>query len=139
MSSPSPSDRELSTLRDDANASSPTHSNSSGVGGGYNLAQQQSSNSLCATAGNVPSWAVDGSSSSNQSSNRQWSGSTANAGINGSLFKLPSGCSSAAEYLSQLVKDKKQLSNFQYLFFHVERLLDKGELAILISLNICVK
>lgn len=35
---------------------------------------------------------------------------------------------SIADYLSQLLKDRKQLAAFPNVFIHVERLLDEGEL-----------
>ena len=34
---------------------------------------------------------------------------------------------SIADYLSQLLKDRKQLAAFPNVFIHVERLLDEGE------------
>lgn len=33
------------------------------------------------------------------------------------------------EYLSQLLKDKKQLAAFPNIFLHIERLIDEGKLA----------
>jgi len=36
-----------------------------------------------------------------------------------------------ADYLAQLIKDKKQLALFPNLFLHLERILDEGELSIL--------
>lgn len=35
---------------------------------------------------------------------------------------------SIADYLAQLLKDRKQLAAFPNVFIHVERLLDEGEL-----------
>ena len=35
---------------------------------------------------------------------------------------------SIADYLAQLLKDKKQLAAFPNVFIHMERLLDEGEL-----------
>lgn len=35
--------------------------------------------------------------------------------------------SSIADYLAQLLKDKKQLAAFPSVFLHVERLLDEGK------------
>ena len=35
---------------------------------------------------------------------------------------------SIADYLAQLLKDKKQLAAFPNVFIHVERLLDEGKL-----------
>lgn len=37
---------------------------------------------------------------------------------------------SIADYLSQLLKDRKQLAAFPNVFIHVERLLDEGESVI---------
>lgn len=34
---------------------------------------------------------------------------------------------SIADYLAQLLKDRKQLAAFPNVFIHVERLLDEGE------------
>lgn len=34
---------------------------------------------------------------------------------------------SGAEYLAQLLKDKKQIQAFSNVFIHVERILDDGE------------
>lgn len=34
---------------------------------------------------------------------------------------------SIADYLAQLLKDKKQIAAFPNVFLHVERLLDEGE------------
>ena len=34
---------------------------------------------------------------------------------------------SIADYLAQLLKDKKQLAAFPNVFIHMERLLDEGE------------
>lgn len=34
---------------------------------------------------------------------------------------------SIADYLAQLLKDRKQLAAFPNVFLHVERLLDEGE------------
>lgn len=41
---------------------------------------------------------------------------------------------SIADYLSQLLKDRKQLAAFPNVFIHVERLLDEGELLV----NLCI-
>jgi len=38
---------------------------------------------------------------------------------------------SIADYLSQLLKDRKQLAAFPNVFIHVERLLDEGKRAFL--------
>jgi hypothetical protein len=38
---------------------------------------------------------------------------------------------SIADYLAQLLKDKKQLAAFPNVFLHVERLLDDGKLSIM--------
>ena len=35
---------------------------------------------------------------------------------------------SIADYLAQLLKDRKQLAAFPNVFLHVERLLDEGEM-----------
>lgn len=35
-----------------------------------------------------------------------------------------------AEYLAQLLKDKKQIAAFPNVFLHLERLLDEGNLLI---------
>lgn len=41
-----------------------------------------------------------------------------------------------ADYLAQLLKDKKQLAAFPNVFLHLERLLDDGKLIkILFSIN----
>ena len=37
-----------------------------------------------------------------------------------------------ADYLAQLIKDRKQITAFPSVFLHVERLLDEGELCILL-------
>lgn len=37
---------------------------------------------------------------------------------------------SIADYLAQLLKDRKQLAAFPNVFIHVERLLDEGKLSI---------
>lgn len=38
---------------------------------------------------------------------------------------------SIADYLAQLLKDKKQLAAFPSVFIHVERLLDEGKINFL--------
>lgn len=38
---------------------------------------------------------------------------------------------SIADYLAQLLKDRKQLAAFPNVFIHVERLLDEGEFFLL--------
>ena len=38
---------------------------------------------------------------------------------------------SIADYLAQLLKDRKQLGAFPNVFLHVERLLDEGEYQII--------
>lgn len=38
---------------------------------------------------------------------------------------------SIADYLAQLLKDKKQLAAFPNVFIHVERLLDEGKVILL--------
>ncbi|GAB0088311.1 STAR_dimer domain-containing protein [Sergentomyia squamirostris] len=43
---------------------------------------------------------------------------------------------SIADYLAQLLKDRKQLAAFPNVFNHVERLLDEGKIALFISLNL---
>jgi hypothetical protein len=40
--------------------------------------------------------------------------------------------SSPSEYLSQLIKDKKQLAAFPNIFSHLERILDEGVLLLFI-------
>lgn len=40
----------------------------------------------------------------------------------------PQTTQSIADYLAQLLKDRKQLAAFPNVFHHVERLLDDGEL-----------
>ena len=40
---------------------------------------------------------------------------------------------SIADYLAQLLKDKKQLAAFPNVFVHMERLLDDGKLYIMLS------
>ena len=54
--------------------------------------------------------------------------------------------SSTADYLAQLLKDKKQLAAFPNVFLHMERLLDDGKLFFLVfiikqfkALNSCYK
>lgn len=37
---------------------------------------------------------------------------------------------SIADYLAQLLKDRKQVTAFPNVFMHVERLIDEGELLI---------
>lgn len=37
---------------------------------------------------------------------------------------------SIADYLAQLLKDRKQVGAFPNVFMHVERLIDEGELLI---------
>lgn len=39
-----------------------------------------------------------------------------------------------ADYLAQLLKDKKQLSAFPNVFIHVERLLDEGKKVLIFDL-----
>ncbi len=39
----------------------------------------------------------------------------------------------APEYLSQLLKDRRQLAALPTMFFHVERLLDQGKYSILFN------
>lgn len=39
-----------------------------------------------------------------------------------------------ADYLAQLLKDKKQLAAFPNVFIHIERLLDDGECIIIMLL-----
>jgi hypothetical protein len=41
---------------------------------------------------------------------------------------------SIADYLAQLLKDKKQLAAFPNVFIHVERLLDEGKANLLLIL-----
>ncbi|KAK3878994.1 hypothetical protein Pcinc_016401 [Petrolisthes cinctipes] len=43
--------------------------------------------------------------------------------------------SSIADYLAQLLKDKKQLAAFPSVFLHVERLLDEGSNSLLVVLR----
>lgn len=43
---------------------------------------------------------------------------------------------SIADYLAQLLKDRKQLAAFPNVFIHVERLLDEGKLSVLPFLHI---
>lgn len=38
---------------------------------------------------------------------------------------------SGAEYLAQLLKDKKQIQAFPNVFIHLERILDEGEKTLL--------
>ena len=42
---------------------------------------------------------------------------------------------SIADYLAQLLKDKKQLAAFPNVFLHLERLLDDGKLIFFSNLN----
>lgn len=42
---------------------------------------------------------------------------------------------SIADYLAQLLKDKKQLAAFPNVFIHLERLLDEGEFAPSLGYN----
>ena len=42
---------------------------------------------------------------------------------------------SIADYLAQLLKDKKQLAAFPNVFVHMERLLDDGKRTIYLSIN----
>ena len=45
---------------------------------------------------------------------------------------------SIADYLAQLLKDKKQLAAFPNVFLHLERLLDDGKNGeIIVSLHSC--
>ena len=44
---------------------------------------------------------------------------------------------STADYLAQLLKDKKQLAAFPNVFLHMERLLDDGR-CIFLALFICI-
>lgn len=41
---------------------------------------------------------------------------------------------SIADYLAQLLKDRKQLAAFPNVFQHIERLLDEGKLVLLLRL-----
>lgn len=46
---------------------------------------------------------------------------------------------SIADYLSQLLKDRKQLAAFPNVFIHVERLLDEGErVTTYLSIFLCL-
>jgi hypothetical protein len=43
---------------------------------------------------------------------------------------------SIADYLAQLLKDKKQLAAFPNVFIHVERLLDEGKVILLANVTV---
>lgn len=45
---------------------------------------------------------------------------------------------SIADYLAQLLKDRKQLAAFPNVFIHVERLLDEGK-SILLQFNCFIR
>lgn len=45
---------------------------------------------------------------------------------------------SIADYLAQLLKDKKQLAAFPSVFLHVERLLDEGKNRDLTTVFLCL-
>lgn len=44
---------------------------------------------------------------------------------------------SIADYLAQLLKDRKQLAAFPNVFIHVERLLDEGKTISIVFLEVC--
>lgn len=44
---------------------------------------------------------------------------------------------SIADYLAQLLKDKKQLAAFPNVFIHVERLLDEGKVILHANISYC--
>lgn len=42
---------------------------------------------------------------------------------------------SIADYLAQLLKDRKQIAAFPNMFMHVERLIDEGTTRLIIKYN----
>lgn len=97
-----------------------------GAGSGGSLTQSQNES----RASNSPSLSPKSSAmhSSNDTLNSSASISSGVGSHNSSITQSPSPGSNAslADYLSQLIKDRKQLESFPHIFYHVERLLDEG-------------
>lgn len=55
------------------------------------------------------------------------------------LQQQPGTMQSTADYLAQLLKDRKQLTAFPNVFLHVERILDDGKWTVcVVCLNKCL-